>query len=372
MKKQIKKLSYLVLIAAMLSLSACGSNEDNAENGETLQAVDKNDYASLLPYQSSDSSQMHAASLSTDMSDTFTVGAGLMELSKEHFSPSTHTFREGVFLDYDTLDAVADRSGLLGRYSKDKKNTPGLNPEIGTKFPTEDGNEVAITASDILLLDIFEYDWYESKELKGISLGFVFNDKIGDSVNPSTIQKEKLNMYAEEAAIKAVNYLRKKVPEIGNDMPIYVAFYNMDSNDAALPGTFFREAYFKTKVNGTFESINEAWQLFPTTEAAKYDGTTSTSFDRFKANFKDIMPQDVSMVGKGHYRDSTLQELRINVTLHARSSGEVKTAIQLLNDKLSLFSTSYSITVDISSDNTHAAVIKREKGSSQTTVITLI
>ena len=361
----------MLLITTMLSLTACSSQSSDRDKGETLKAVDKNDYASLLPYQSSDASQMHA-SLSSDMTDTFTVGAGLMELSKEYFSPKTHTFREGVYVDYDTLDALADSSGLLGRYNKDKKNTPGLNPEIGTTFPTEDGGEVTIIGSDVLLLDIFEYDWYESGNLKGLSLAFVLNDKVGDAINPSTISSEKLNMYAEEAAIKAVNYLRKKVPEIGNDMPIYVAFYNTDSADATLPGTFFREAYFKTKVNGTFSSIDEAWQLFPTSTATKYDGTTATSFDRFKSNFKDIMPQDVSMVGKGYYRDGALQDLRIQVTLHARSAGEVKTAIQLLNDKLSVFSTSYPIIIDINSDSTHAAVIKREKGSSQTTVITLI
>lgn len=370
MKKKTKRLFSLMMACSLTLITACSDDQEN-KDGETLKAVDKNDYASLLPYQSSDASQKHA-SLSTDMTDTFTIGAGLMELSKEYFSPSSHTFREGVYLDFDTLDAVSDGStGLLGRYNK-KSNSIGLNPEIGTVFETEDGSSVAISAMDIPLLDIHEFDWYESGELKGLSLAFVFNDEIGDEINPSTINADKMAVYTKETVRKTVNYLRKKVPEIGNNMPIFVALYNVNSEDASLPGTFYEQAYFKTKINGDFQVVNEQWVLFPTAIATKLDGTTGTSFDRFKAEFKDVMPQDVSIVGKGHYMNGTLSELRITVITHARSSGEVKTAIQLLNDKLSLFSTSYPITVDISSDDVHVAVIKREEGSSQTSVITLI
>ena len=87
-----------------------------------------------------------------------------MELSKEYFSSKTYAFRGGKYLDYNTLDASADNSGLLGRTSK--KNANGLNPAVGDVFPTDDGDK-KITANDVLLLDIFEYDWYQNKELKG-------------------------------------------------------------------------------------------------------------------------------------------------------------------------------------------------------------
>lgn len=351
-------------------LSGCDASDDSKKNGDTLKAVDNNDYASLLPYQPSDATQKHA-SLSTNLMDTFAIGAGLMELSKENFSPSTYTFKESTYLDYNTLDASDQSTGMLGRLDKDK-NPIGLNPEIGTIYPSEEGDDYTITAQDALLLDIHEYDWYEGDKLKGISLGFVLNDKLGDEINPVTMQKEKLELYATETARKVVNYLRKRVPEVGSNLPIFVALYNTSTSDESLPGTYFSKAYFKTKAIGTFEPVNEQWVLFPTSDATKLDGTTAASFNQFKDSFKNIMPQDVSIIGKGHYYDGVLSELRINVTLHARSSGEVKSAIQLLNEKISQFGSGYLITIDVVSDTTHVAVLKREEGSSKTTVITLV
>lgn len=367
--KKMRTGCCILLGVLLLTLSACSDDSKDTGKGETLQAVDENDYASYLPYQASDATQKHA-SLSTNQNDTLTIGTGLMALSKEHFSPNTYTFKESTYLDYDTLDATTS-TGLLGRLNKDT-NPNGQNPEIGTVYPTEEGSDYTITAGDVLLLDIHEYDWYDGDELKGISLGFVINDKLGDEVNPVTMREDKLELYASETARKVVSYLRKKVPEVGSNIPIFVALYNTDSEDDTLPGSYFKKAFFETKTTGNFEDVNEQWVLFPTASATTLDGTTATSFDRFKANFKDIMPQDVSIIGKGHYMDGALDELRISVTLHARSAGEVKTAIQLLNDKISSFDTGYLITIDVVSDTSHAAVIKREEGSSKTTVITLI
>lgn len=361
------------MMACILCLtSACskGSSDRLAKHGDKLKAVNKDDYASLLPYKPSDASQKHA-SLSTDMTDTFTIGSGLMELSKQYFPPSTCTFREGVFLNYDALDATDGSTGLLGRYQQ-KKNPIGLNPEVGAKFPTTDGGTLTIGQNDVLLLDIQEFDWYQDGKLKGISLAFALNDTLGDEVNSVTIRKDKMNLYAQEAVRKTVSFLRKRSPEVGNNLPIYVALFNTKSSDETLPGTFFQEAYFKSKIEGTFNDIHDQWVLFPTDEASKVDGTTATSFNRLEESFKDVMPQDVSIVGKGHYVNNALRELRIQVIMHGRSTGEVKTAVQLLNDRLSLFSTGYLITVDIQSDATHIAVIKREKDTSKTSVITLM
>ena len=55
---------------------------------------------------------------------------------------------------------------------------------------------------------------------------------------------------------------------------------------------------------------------------------------------------------------------------HAKTGAEMNAIVQILNENLSLFtSTDYRITVDISCDDTHYAVIERSKGSSKTTTI---
>ena len=163
------KWGQLALAAILLlGVVGCGDKDKEKESGEALEVIKEGDYAALLPYQSSDASIKHAT-LNTNMIDTLQIGTGLMELSKEYFSSDTHTFREGEFLDFDTLDAATDQSsGLLGRFNK-KTNSIGLNPAIKDEFPVEGGGTVKIGASDILLLDIQEFDWYKNGELAGLS-----------------------------------------------------------------------------------------------------------------------------------------------------------------------------------------------------------
>lgn len=366
------KWGQLALAAILLlGVVGCGDKDKEKESGEALEVIKEGDYAALLPYQSSDASIKHAT-LNTNMIDTLQIGTGLMELSKEYFSSDTHTFREGEFLDFDTLDAATDQSsGLLGRFNK-KTNSIGLNPAIKDEFPVEGGDTVKIGASDILLLDIQEFDWYKNGELAGLSLAFVLNDEVGEENNTQRIREDKMDVYAKETVRKAVNYIRKKIPGVGNDLPIFVALYDINSADEALPGTFYQAAFFETKIDGDFYDIKENWVLFPTQQATDLDGATAASFDRYKAAFKNVMPQDVSMIAKGHYMKNALQELRIQVTLHASTSGEVMTAVQLLNKELSEFPSDYMITVDIQTDTSHVGVIQRDKGAKDTNVITLM
>ena len=239
-------------------------------------------------------------------------------------------------------------------------------------FPTDDGDK-KITANDVLLLDIFEYDWYQNKELKGLSLALVFNDKIGTEPKEATIDSDKMKLYGEDCARKLVNYLRKAKPEIGNNTPIYVALYNTSSDDATLPGTYFEEAYFESKTNAEFKAINEKWALFPTSTATKLDGTNATYFDRYKASFQDFLGQDIDMIGKGHFMDNELTDLRINVKLHAKSADEVIAAVQLLDERLSIFSSNnFKITVVVKADDVDVATITRNKGTSSTVAQTLL
>lgn len=356
----------------IFALSGCNStskDSGNQQKTEETTVINEGDYAALLPFTPSDASQKHAQTANNE-TETMNIGSGLMELSKQHFSPNTYTYRGGVHLDYDILDALDNSQGLLGRTSKTNPN--GMNPEIGAVFPTEEGSDYTITNMDVLLLDIYELDWFKGNEQKGMSLALVLNDQVGIAPNTLTLDNDKLKLYGEECARKVVTYLRKTVSAVQN-IPIYVTLYNSTTVDQTLPGTFFEEVYFKSKTNGEFSAIDDQWVLFPTTEASELDGTNGTYFDRYKESLRNFLNQDVSIIGKGHYIDKKLTELRINVTMRARGSDEAYAAIQLLNEKLSIFSsTSFKITVDIMSDNVHVAMIERLKGSSETHAILAI
>lgn len=368
------KQAILLCTCFIVVLTGCDSkkNTESEVSLEQTQAISEDEYAALLPYKSSDASTKHAqvqSNLNTNLTDTFAIGTGLKNLSKEHFSPSTYAYRENQFLTYDALDAYLS-TGLLGRESE--KNANGMNPKVGFEFSTDKGKQ-KITSKDVLLLDIYELDWYSSNELKGLSLALVLYDKIGDEPNQATISETDLKTYGEDISRKVVNYLRKTHPEIGSNMPIYVTLYNTSSTDKSLPGSYFREAMFESKTTASFRDIKDEWALFPTAAGSNLDSTTSAQFTTFKNSLKQFFPDDISVIGKAHFIDKQLKTLKIEVVLHAKTSAEVDAAIQYINSNLSTFtSKSYEIKVDISCDDVHVAAIERLKNTGKTTVIKLI
>ena len=330
MKKILASIMAVFLVVAM---SGCKDDtKKQSTNLEETKAVSEGDYAALLPYEASTARHSHAI-LSTNQTETFTVGKGLMELSKKHFDPDTYVYREGQFLTYSALDATSDGEGLLGRTSETNPN--GMNPKVGSRFKTDAG-EKEITSSDVVLLDIFEMDWYRSNDLEGISLALVLNSKIGDSENPDIITDEMLKTYGEDAARKIVSYLRKTHPEIGQKTPIYVVLYKEGGVNNSLPGVFLDEAYFESKTVGEFKSISEEWALFPSKKASELDGSVATNFSQLKKNILNVLPDATSIIGEGHFTDKKLDSLSMEVSINAKSYAEAYAVVQMVNTSMSM------------------------------------
>ena len=372
----IKKITVILLSCfILLSISGCNSNDEENDPGndtteDTTKAIHEGDYAAQLPFRASDARAKH--SQSSSLLDAFNICSGLMEYSKEYFSSSSHSYKESQFITYDILDAVDGSTGLLGR-TNSETNPIGLNPEVDTPFELEGKTTKNITSSDVLLYDIYELDWYKSKELEGISLAIVLNDQIGDTDNPDTISADALLTYGKEVGVKVVDYLRTEYPEIGSNLPIYVALYRVNGSNTTLPGSFFSAGYFKSKTSAQYSDLVESWQLFPSTAATKEDPTVADNFDSFVNDVKTYFSKDISIIGKGHYRDKSIVNLHIDINMYAKSGAEMQALIQLINVKLSLFtSTNYDIQVNILCDGEEIAVIARSKGSSDTNVISLI
>lgn len=363
-----RKILGSLSLAMVLILSGCGKHNSNSIV-ESTTAIKSDEYAAMLPFKSSSSRYIHS-SLNTDLRENMVIGSGLMELSKQYFSPKQYAYREGEFLTYDALDATrADRVGLLGRTSE--KNPNGMNLPIDTEIETNHGIK-KISATDVLLIDIYEIDWYDDKDLGGISLAIVLNDKIGNSEKPDIVSDEKLRAYGEEVGRKTVNYLRKTHPEIKSKMPIYVALYKQSGVNTTVPGTFIEEANFVSKTNGTFTKLNEDWAVFPSEKADKLDRNSNTLFQQFASEIKKFFPEDTSVIGTGKFENGYLCSLSIDIGMYAKTWSEANAMIQKVNSSLSIFNDkNVELKVTMKSNGNLIAAIEREKGSTNTTVIQL-
>lgn len=345
-------------------------NNDNNYQEITTSAVDEDDYAALLPFRSLDASTKGEQSAS--LLDSFNICFGLMELSKEYFSVSNHTYKESQFLTYDVLDVSVSSTGLLGHYDSEK-NPLGMNPQIDTEFELLDGSKKKIIEGDDVVNNIYELDWYESKELRGISLAIVLNNKIGDKKNSDTLSDQALISYGKETSEKVVEFLRNKYPQIKDTLPIYVTLYQLNGAVTELPGVFVEGSYYDTGTTSSFATIDESWLLYPSDKATNSDSNNAKEFENFTSEVRKFFPEDTSVIGKGHYRNGSMVNLTIDIVMHAKSGAEVNAAVQQINAKLSAFtSTDYELRVSIKCDTESVAVIARNKGSSETNVISLI
>lgn len=360
---------FISLSFVLLLLWGCGEQpQPNNIGSEVTQVVQEGDYAAILPYYES-SARMKHATTSTSLDGSYAIGNGLMELSKEHFSSDDHTYSEGVFLSYDALDAFEDQQGLLGRTSETNPN--GLNPTVGTKIDTNAGVKT-ISASDVLLIDVHELDWYKHQELAGISIAVILNSEIGDAETPFQVSDEKLKAYGEEAGRKIVSYLRKTYPEIGKKTPIYVTLFKESSYNNTMPGIFIEDAYFASGTIGEYNEIIEDWAIFPGSKASSLDNLTAVQFNQFVNGLSDFSSLNTSIVGTGHFMDSSLETLLIDISIYAKTWAETNAMIQKINADLEVFaSQDFEIKVTLRSDDILIAAMHREKGSNEVNVITL-
>ena len=354
MKMNHKQL-FCGLCVGML-LSGCTKTEENIDTMIETKALESGEYGTTLPFQSSSSRQQHQLR-SVSLVDNLYIGTGLLNYAKSHFSVNNYTIQEGQFLIYDEL------SNLLGRESEN--NSDALNPASGTSFDTGNGK----VNDPVLVRDIYEVDFIRSKETRGIALALVLNGYVGDK--EIKISDERLQAFGEEAARKLVTYLRK-MPEIGDSMPIYIALYKNTSAESTLPGNFFSEAYFEGR-SASFSSSKEQWVMFPGEEASKLDNSTVAQFTQIKNAFANFLPDDVSMIGKGKFTDNKLSELHITVEMYAKTATEALSLTQYLKSLLSTFSSlDYKLLVEVRCQDITIATMVRFIGDKDVEVNTLL
>ena len=255
----------------------------------------------------------------------------------------------------------------MGRASD--SNPDGLNQRRDESFDTGNGSSANGIAP---LIDIYELDWYSGSDLSGISLAMVVTAETVDSDNNSvSISQERLKVFAETQGKKLNSYMRDNFPEISRNLPILITVYCL-SDDATLPGNFIQQAYF-TSNSANFTDIDEEWLLLPSDDFEELDADVSSQFSTLKSGLSGVSPDDVFIVGKGRFVSGALAELDITVNLHAKTGAEAIALAQYIYGQTSLFtSTNYEISIDISSDNDHVAVIKRSAGSGDAQITMLI
>lgn len=328
-------------------------------------ALNSGDYAAVLPYEDSNTRVKHV-SLISDLDCRIQIEQGLMDLSKKHFSPDEVQYKTHAFLDYDELDATDGSRGLLGTL---RDNNPiGLNPSSDEEFDTGNG----IATGPIILVDIYELDWYAGDTLKGVSLSLVVNGTLylddGSLVN---IDEMQLENYFDVTSNKLVSYMRERYNEITTHVPIYVSVYQLSDDDDTYGG-YVRDAYFDG-TQGKFGKIEEKWYLVPSNSFTQVDATMANEFREFKNSITNVLTDYTYVTGRVKTENNKTSKVEITIETHAKSAGEILAVGQMTKESMSIFSkTDCRYTVKIVNNNNTYVIIQRKENSTECSVISTI
>lgn len=331
---------------------------------QTTTPLKPGDYAAVLPYSTSDTRGKHIG-LINDIDIRLQLEQGLMDLSKAYFPSNEVAFRNHVFLDYDELDSTDGSRGLLGTLRDNNPN--GLNPSSDEAFDTGNG----LVEGPILVLDLYELDFYAGNTLKGISIGLAIPDVIEENGQTFEISHEKAIEFIKATAIKVVTYLRERFNEIPRDLPIVVAGYQLNSISNVSKGGFIYLEYFNG-VQSESREIQEEYVLVPSTAFSQLQPEMAQQFSDFRQEISRILSDATFTTGQAYLQNNQVQKLTLTVSAYGKTISEIWAVIQSVQEKLSLFeSQSCLYKVVIENNGEVCALMDRNPGTMQVQTLTV-
>ncbi|OGS59321.1 MAG: hypothetical protein A2Y19_08990 [Firmicutes bacterium GWE2_51_13] len=350
--------------AILLVLAGCSKPIEEDPNDIIVPAIEKGEYAMLIPFDSSETRQYHGTYLGR--MDIMEIGSRLEEKSKEHFPTDDYILGEGQVLNLSKLSSLVKREST--------ENPQGLNPPKGIQFPTGVGSISVLDA--VVVADVIELNFYtgsaSNPKLAGLSFAIVLNQTLTSMENNVAVQRtisdQRLYEYGTDMGRKLEAYLRK-IPDMEN-IPIYITLYNSSSADATLPGKFIADGYFTGRA-GQFAKNTEQWVLFPSDAAETLDSVTSSEMKSVRTALKEFIPETIAIVGQARFVDRKLDFLRINVVIQAKTYAEIHALTQYLGSLLENFSDKGAIIVaNVKNYNDTVAIIQRDADGDLTVIYT--
>lgn len=331
----MKKWLGLVILSCLLILASCSSNDNNNKVIKNNTKGDKEKVTIVPQDDSKDYQAIHSKTPSqtrgyigygvTNRKDIDEMEMGLMTLSKEHFNPDKYVFQEGRYLSEDEIN------GMLQR--KSKKNPDGLNPPYGKGSNIQ---EKAMNSpkelSYVLEQDYLVKESDNKYKLGGVSLAISFNSVYHDKVMDSKGQTYDVDKPLDPNKVKAnaKNYAQKVVQRVRQNkdlknVPIFVTLYLEASPDSLTPGYFFNKAYVSQGSSdiGGWNTVNQKYVLFPSSNANDKYKEDAQSFDKFKSDVQSYFNNYIGITGEGYYKDNELSNLTFNINLKFYDKTEI-------------------------------------------------
>lgn len=332
--------------------------QENTENTEEQQSIvpsqiSEEDYQTIIPYQPSAARGIITSQLQNSY-DVDEFERGLIRHAKSTFSPEEYLFQEGQYLTDDMVLGWIDDLNPDDKFSQDY-DYHMENPRI---------------FSHVLEHNYLVRSGENSVELGGMVIGIALKSQYEFSIEGTTHYRDISYDEMLETGKKVTESILTRIRnnEDLQEVPIMVALYRQNENNAIVPGNFVAKAEVEplAQTFNEWQSIGEKHVLFPSDEAQDEFTDQAELISDFRREVEDYFPNYIGVVGKGFYSGDELQELTINVNVEFNGRQEIVGLTQhLYSSVLEYFPNHYDIDVTIESERKQEALIFRKAGEEE-------
>lgn len=377
------------VMASILLLASCSNigepeeivqESDEAEKETAIipkYNISDDFYKMLVPFETSEARGLVASNLNTRLDiDEFEIG--LMRMALDTFPTDEYFFKEGQYLDGETVRSWLGRkkegADLEAELKKDKNfKNEGLNPPKSKEGSVTEQNE----NSPIYLAHILEHDFLVKKDEKSLELGGLSIGLALNSVHYYTteqgyprekeIPKSTLERVGKEYAQEIVNRIRGM--EGLSQVPIVVSIYVQAPKSSIVPGHFIAKTVVDKGSNkiGKWTNIDEKYFFFPSSEASEIKPDDANRFNLLKGDIEEFFPNYTGVIGIAFYQNDELHQMKIDIPMQFYGKTEVIAFTQYLAGKvMEYYREDYiSLEVNITSTNGEEAVIIKKPGQQE-------
>lgn len=342
----MKKLLSLVVVSLILFLTACAPNfqkDDQIVQEEEDQSSEKaiipkykisdEYYRTFMPFEPGEARGLVVNNLNTRY-DIYEFETGLMRIAQNSFDTNQYVFKEGQYLDANTVSLWLNR-----KFTSEQLTEKGLSEEQNLGLNPIDPGQGDIAARNeenpIYLAHILEHNYLEQVQgkdgtykLGGVVIGLALNSihyyqkEAYGATYETPITHEELTSEGKKIAQEVVKRLRQK-DEL-KEVPITIALFEQKSRSSVVPGNFFAfsEVGKGSSDLGSWQDVREKYVLFPSSEAENQHREDMTWFQNFKQDVEEYFPNFNGVVGKGFYLDGQLQKLSISIPIQFYGKSE--------------------------------------------------
>ncbi|SEQ46086.1 CamS family sex pheromone protein [Piscibacillus halophilus] len=366
----MKKLA--ILLSIVLIIAGCTPQydseeevvQDDPEETEDEQRqiipnrISDNDYQTIVPYKPN----VARGTITDQVSNSYDVDElelGLIRHAKGTFSPDDYLFQEGQYLD----------EGMILEWIDD------LNPPDKNSDDREYHEENPRIFSHVLEHNYLVRSDDNRVELGGIAIGIAlkseynFKTEVGGPTFSTDISQKEMLEEGKEIADSLLSRIRE-VEEL-QDVPVMIALYRQNSNNAIVPGHFVAKAEVEPlaqNVDG-WTNINENHVLFPSNEAETDYYDQYEIMNEFTQEVQDFFPNYTGVIGRGFYSNNELRKMSINIPIEFYGQQEVVAFSQhLYSLVMEYFPNTYDVEVTVESPNKQEALIFRNAGQEEPSV----